>query len=86
MNLGGLGARAALLKSQKPTKQCERCGLHYVVEGNDTCPHCGSLSDRELQVLLEHKEREQAGNRSLGLLFVVVAIGLAAVLITVSLK
>lgn len=84
MSLGGLGARAALLKSQKPTKECERCGLHYVVEENDTCPHCGSLSDGELQELLEHKEREQKGNRSLGLIFLVVAIVLAAILITVS--
>lgn len=74
MNMGGLGERFALLKMQKPTQRCERCGLRYVVEENDKCPHCGTLSNFELGALKERISMEQEGNRRLGQWFILIAV------------
>ena len=66
MNIGGLGARAALLKHQKPTKPCDRCGLRYA-EDLDVCSHCGTLNDQELHELKKRLAAEAEGSSRLGL-------------------
>lgn len=73
MNIGGLGARAALLKHQKPTKLCSRCGLRYAEDLN-VCSHCGTLSDQELYELKERLEFEGEGSSKLGLYLIMLSI------------
>lgn len=74
MHLGGLASRVALKKLQKPTRKCERCGLHYASQENDTCPHCGSLSESELKAFLAQIANERASSRRLGFWFFFIAI------------
>jgi len=73
MNIGGLGARAALLKHQKPTKPCERCGLRYA-EDLDVCSHCGTLNDQELCELKERLEIEGEGSSKLGFYLIMLSV------------
>jgi|GEM_PF-4541601 len=73
MSIGGLVAKLALVKSQKPTQKCERCGLHYPKDAA-VCTHCGNLDDRGLNELLEAIEFQRESNRRLGLLFAGLAI------------
>lgn len=65
MNLGPLFVKLAMLKEQRHSKACKRCGWLYDQRVNE-CPHCGSLSDRELAKMLEEKELEHLGNVALG--------------------
>lgn len=74
MDIGGLIARAALLKAQMKRKPCRRCGLHYDPEQDQQCPHCGGLDQAALFRLLEQREREFQGNRRLGFWFFVAAV------------
>lgn len=71
MNLGFL-LRAALLKDQLHIKPCPRCGLHYD-QRETACPHCASLAENGLRVLLEERERQQAGNAAMGRAFLLIA-------------
>ncbi len=73
MNIGGLGARAALSKHQKPTKPCERCGLRYA-DDLDVCSHCGDLSDRELLSFKDKLEMERKNSSQIGTYFIVISI------------
>jgi ribosomal protein L37E len=82
--LGGLLAKAASLRNQKPTKRCNRCGLRYSYEDNEKCPHCGSLSDSELRELKKKIETEQAANRRLGVWFALAAIIILALMLVFS--
>ena len=84
MSLGGLGARAILLKDQKDTKPCDRCGLHYVPEDNEKCPHCGSLDQAGLKKLLKEIERQNQGNRKLGLLFFIGMLVVVFIMLVVA--
>jgi len=84
MSIGGLVAKAALLKQQKPTKPCERCGLHYVAEENEQCPHCGSLSETELRDLLEKQMSERRGRNQLGIWFVIASIIIVFLMVVIS--
>lgn len=72
MNIGGLGAKLAQVKSQKPTKQCERCGLHHEID-LESCPHCSHLDERALKELLIRIENEYQARKSMGRTFMVVA-------------
>lgn len=78
MNIGGLIAKAAMLKNQKPSIKCQRCSLYYVKEEHDSCPHCGSLSEFELNILIEKLKNDRAERSKMGLGF-----AMAAVIITV---
>lgn len=82
--LGGLLAKAASLKNQKPTEKCKRCGLQFTFEDNKKCPHCGSLSESELNELKEKIESEHTGNRRLAAWFVVAALIILALMIIYS--
>jgi len=84
VNIGGLAAKAAMLKHQKPTIPCTRCGLHYVAEENEQCPHCGSLSEFELARFLEKLEQERLGRNQLGFWFGIAALIIAFLLVVVS--
>lgn len=74
MSVGGLAARAALLKEQLKKKPCKRCGLHYDHDEDAECPHCGHLDEAGLQQLLAKKERERHGNSRLGNRMLLAAI------------
>ena len=74
MGIGGLAARAALLKEQLKKKPCKRCGLHFDPDEETACPHCGHLDEAGLQQLLSKKERERAGNSRLGNRMLLAAI------------
>ena len=74
MNIPGLGARAALLKQQKITKPCPRCGLRYPQQEPE-CAHCGHLDEAGLAQLRENIEKEYQGRKALGQWFLMAAIG-----------
>ena len=74
MRIGGLIARAAILKKQMKKTPCKRCGLHFDHSENKECPHCGNLDQRGLKHLLEQQDVEKQGNKSLGSMFLIVAI------------
>ena len=84
MSIGGLGARAALLKGQKNTKPCERCGLHYISEENEQCPHCNSLDEAGLKKLIEQVERHHQGNKKLGMMFFIVMLAVGFIMLVLS--
>ena len=83
MGIGGLAARAALLKEQLRQKPCPRCGLHYDPVKLAQCPHCGNLDERGLARLLEQREARFEANRALSIRFFVVALILLLVMIAV---
>lgn len=78
MNLGGLGARAAL--KQKPTKRCDRCGLRYPKD-EDKCTHCKDVSDSELAAFKEEIEAQRESGARLGFIFLVIALALGVLLL-----
>ena len=79
MNIGGLGARAAL--RQKPTRKCERCGLRYPKDLAD-CPHCHTIrTQADLEAFKAEKAAERAAGVRLGRLFIIVALILLALLL-----
>lgn len=78
MNLGGLGARAAI--KQKPTKLCNRCGLRYL-EDELECTHCKDMSDSELTVFKEQVEASHESNAKLGSIFFVIALAFGVLLL-----
>jgi len=78
VNLGGLGARAAL--KQKPTKLCNRCGLRFS-ENELECTHCKDRSDSELSEFKEHIEDMRESNAKLGSIFFVIALVLGVLLL-----
>jgi uncharacterized membrane protein YvbJ len=81
--MGGLGARAVLLKDQKDTKPCKRCGLHYAPDENEQCPHCAALDHAGLKKLLEQIEQQTEGNRKLGRRFLIgmLVVGLIMLIV-----
>ena len=68
-----LAGRFILLKQQKKTKPCERCGLHYPYEESDSCVHCFDLDEAGLKRLLEKIERQGRWYQGLGLKFFILA-------------
>ena len=54
-------------------KRCPRCGLYHR-PGEKSCPHCASLSDNEVAALQAKHEAEQAGNRLIGTVQLVLAL------------
>ena len=80
MALGSLGLKAVQHKLQKPTRECERCGLRTPLD-QEKCVHCGELNDQELIAFQEKLQHERQGSRNLGVLFLAVAVvsGLIAV-------
>ncbi len=77
MALGGLGGRAAWEAMQPKRRRCERCGLYYR-ESLSKCRWCGDLDEVGLARLLENKERVHQSNKSLGNIFFVITIIIAA--------
>lgn len=74
IGLGGLAAKAVLLKEQMKKKPCKRCGLHYDPKKETTCPHCGDLDEHGLVQLLERRKGEFQSNKSLGIWLIFGAI------------
>ncbi len=68
MALGGLGLKALQQKLQKPTRQCDRCGLRTPLD-KEQCVHCADLDERGLEALMEKVQWEREGVRNLGVLF-----------------
>jgi len=69
----GLGARAAWAAMQPKRRRCDRCGLHYE-ESLPSCRWCGHLDEAGLAGLKERIEAERKSNKSLGGVFVVLAL------------
>jgi hypothetical protein len=69
MRIGGLAARAALLKEQMKKKPCERCSLHYNHVSFDKCPHCHHLDELRLQQLFAKKKLRFKVENPLGYCF-----------------
>ena len=84
MGIGGLLARGALLKEQLKKTPCKRCGLHYDHSKKEECPHCGTLDHKGLKRLLEQKNTEKQGNKSLGFIFVVIASVLVFLVVAIN--
>lgn len=68
-----LGLKGASYLLQKKKQKCERCSLYYL-KTEDTCSHCGNLSEVELQNFLEKVEQEKAAAANLGNLFIYISI------------
>jgi len=62
------------------TRKCGRCGLLYPVKARQ-CPHCGGLTDAEVEQLKRRTRDEQASDANLGLLFLYVAVLLAGAMV-----
>ncbi len=77
--IGGLGAKLAMMKAQRPLRECERCGLSFDAE-LETCPHCAELDNSGLLELKRKIERQHQANKNLGVLFyslaLIIGIGL----------
>jgi hypothetical protein len=61
MDIGGLVAKAIVLKNQLNKKHCKRCGLPYEKDRKE-CPHCPTISDDRLEELLVNAQKMQTGN------------------------
>ena len=72
MSLGGrLILLSQQLRSKKP-RQCSRCSLFYD-DGQENCPHCTGLTDRQVEELNENQKEIQTGN-VLYILFIFAAL------------
>lgn len=74
MGIGGLIARAALLKEQMKRKPCKRCKLHYNHKKLTDCPHCGDLTEKGLEELFANKEEHYQSRKTLGMIFFILAL------------
>ncbi len=86
MYFGRIGPWVALLKEELKKKRCQRCALRYDHKKNDKCPDCGDLDSAGLARLVNKKEREYQGRKSLGNWFFVMAIIIIGLLMLVSLN
>ncbi len=86
MDIVGLVARAALLKQQMKKKPCVRCGQLFDHDALEECPHCGGLNETQLQAMLKQKEEGFKSRRSLGFLFMVVAMVITVLMLLVELE
>jgi hypothetical protein len=86
MPIGGLFARASLLKEQMKKKPCKRCGLLYDPKKEDQCPYCGDLDEAGLASLLERRETEYRANRQLGFRFILAAVFILLIITMVGLS
>ncbi len=74
----------AQVMRQKPTKQCDRCGLQFT-EDKDECPHCTGLSENELDELKRKIEEHHQSNSNIGKLFLYFAVIVLVILVIVAL-
>jgi hypothetical protein len=79
---GGLGGRAAWEAMQPKRKKCGRCGLYYR-ETLEKCRWCGELDERGLGELKDKIERQHGSNRSLGQIFIVIAVIIAVLVLLI---
>ena len=84
MGIGGLLARAALLKEQMKKKPCQRCGHYFDHSKYENCPHCKDLDEQGLQALFAQKELAFQGRKSLGMVFFILALITVFLLLAVS--
>ena len=71
--MAGLGWRAAYEAMRPKRRKCERCGLYY--RGSlEQCRWCGYLDERGLSQLKARIEAGHQSNKSLGQMFLVVAL------------
>ena len=83
MRLGGLVARAALLKEQHNQTPCDRCGLQYDHDKLEKCPHCGDLDEQGLARFLAQREAGLQANRLLGRKFLIATVIVFFILVAV---
>jgi len=83
MNIGGLGAKLAQVKSQKPSKSCDRCGLQHDID-IESCPHCSHLDERSLKALIAGMENEYIARKSMGYRFMIAAAVLALIVVIIA--
>jgi predicted ATP-dependent serine protease len=55
------------------SKKCKRCGLRYPRK-EIQCVHCSTLTDVEVDALLQKKKKEHKTSASIGKLFIYIAI------------
>ena len=84
MRIGGLAARAALLKEQLKKKPCERCSLHYNHVSFNKCPNCHHLDELRLQQLFAKKEAAFQSRKSIEMLFFILALIAGFLMLVVS--
>lgn len=60
--------------------KCRRCG-HQYAKKKPVCPHCAHLSDREVAELRDRRAEELEATARLGGVFLLIALGLAALLL-----
>ncbi len=78
----GLAGRMAV--KQKATQLCQRCGLRYPKD-ESACLHCKDIStEAELQRFKEKIDGEREAGRSLGKIFIILAL-ILGVLVLLSL-
>ncbi len=65
--------RAVWHSMQPKRKKCDRCNL-YSRENLDKCRWCGDLDEQGLALLRERIEHQHQSNKSLGRLFIVLAV------------
>lgn len=80
--MAGLGARLAFEAMQPKRRKCERCGLYYR-ESLEQCRWCGDLDERGLAELKDKIEAEHQSNKSLGQIFLVLALIVLALVVLV---
>ncbi len=74
MGLGGLTARAALLREQLKRSPCERCGFMFELAKEEKCPQCSELSNAKVAKIVNARERQYETNKSLGVWFYWLAL------------
>lgn len=80
MDIGGLVAKAIVLKNQLSKKQCKRCGLPYEKDRKE-CPHCSMISDDRLEELLSNGQKMQTGNILYMIFILVLMCGVVGLLV-----
>lgn len=73
MSLGGFSGKFSDFASQKPTKQCKRCGLNYPKD-EAACSHCGGLGEQELIRFKAQIDSQKTANKSLGGFFIILGL------------
>jgi hypothetical protein len=68
MGWGNIGLSWTRYAKSAPTRNCQRCHLDHA-EAEDSCPHCGSIEDHELQYFLRGLEAKRKKSTSLLITF-----------------
>jgi hypothetical protein len=73
MGWGNIGLSWTRYAKSTPTRNCQRCHLDYA-EAADSCPHCSSVEDHELQYFLRELEVKKKKSTNLLIIFFVALL------------